>query len=217
MQLHFIDYLIFAVFIVAVVSVGILGSRHEKDSESYFLAGRGLPWWLIGFSLIAANISTEQFVGMSGTAADRLGLAIASYEWLAAITLVVVAFFFLPYFLRAGIYTIPEFLERRFNRLTRSLMAVCMVLIYILLVGAVTYSGALTIETAFHGKWIFGVLPMNVTTGAWFIGIMAAAYVATGGLSLRLGGPHPGQRADRGRRSGAAVFPEPGVWQGKSG
>jgi SSS family solute:Na+ symporter len=182
MQLHFIDYLIFAGFIVAVVSIGILGSRHEKDSESYFLAGRGLPWWLIGFSLIAANISTEQFVGMSGAAADRLGLAIASYEWLAAITLVVVAFFFLPYFLRTGIYTIPEFLERRFNRVTRSLMAVCMVLIYILLVGAVTYSGALTIETAFHGKLIFGVLPVNVTTGAWFIGIMAAAYVATGGL-----------------------------------
>jgi SSS family solute:Na+ symporter len=75
-----------------------------------------------------------------------------------------------------------QFLERRFNRLTRSLMAVCMVLIYILLVGAVTYSGALTMETAFHGKLIFGVLPMNVTTGAWFIGIMAAAYVATGGL-----------------------------------
>ncbi|MDP4624498.1 MAG: sodium/solute symporter [Akkermansiaceae bacterium] len=182
MQLHFIDYSIFAVFIVAVVAIGILGSRHEKDSESYFLAGRGLPWWLIGFSLIAANISTEQFVGMSGSAADRLGMAIASYEWLAAVTLVVVAFFFLPYFLRTGIYTIPEFLERRFNRTTRSIMAFCMVLIYILLVGAVTYSGALTIETAFHGKVLFGFLPITVTTGAWFIGIMAAAYVATGGL-----------------------------------
>ena len=100
MQLHLIDYSIFAAFVVTVVAIGILGSRHEKDSESYFLAGRGLPWWLIGFSLIAANISTEQFVGMSGSAADRLGMAIASYEWLAAITLVVVAFFFLPYFLR---------------------------------------------------------------------------------------------------------------------
>jgi SSS family solute:Na+ symporter len=182
MQLHLIDYAIFALFIVAVVTVGILGSRHENDSESYFLAGRGLPWWLIGFSLIAANISTEQFVGMSGSAANRLGLAIASYEWLAAITLVVVAFFFLPYFLRTGIYTIPEFLERRFNRLTRSLMAVCMVLIYILLVGAVTYSGALTIETAFAGQRLFGVLPMNLTTGAWLIGVTAAAYVASGGL-----------------------------------
>src|SRR5512137_1894490 len=137
MQLYPVDIVIFLVFIVAVVGIGIVTSRHEKDSESYFLAGRGLSWWLIGFSLIAANISTEQFVGMSGNAADRVGLAIASYEWLAAITLVVVAFFFLPCFLRAGLYTIPEFLEQRFNRATRSLMALCMVLIYILLVGAV--------------------------------------------------------------------------------
>jgi solute:Na+ symporter, SSS family len=103
MSLHPIDICIFVAFIVAVVGIGILTSRREKDSESYFLAGRGLSWWLIGFSLIAANISTEQFVGMSGNAADRIGLAIASYEWLAAITLVVVAFFFLPYFLRAGL------------------------------------------------------------------------------------------------------------------
>jgi solute:Na+ symporter, SSS family len=182
MQLHFIDLLIFLGFIVAVVSVGIFSSRHEKDSEAYFLAGRGLPWWLIGFSLIAANISTEQFVGMSGKAADHVGLAIASYEWLAAITLVVVAFFFLPYFLRTGIYTIPEFLEKRFNRATRSLMALCMVLIYLLLVAAVTYSGALTIQTAFAGQLLFGFLPMNVVTGSWLIGLMAAAYVASGGL-----------------------------------
>ena len=107
---------IFVAFIAAVVMVGILMSREEKDSESYFLAGRGLSWWLIGFSLIAANISTEQFVGMSGQAADYLGLAIASYEWMAAITLVVVALFFLPTFLKSGIYTIPEFLEYRYDQ-----------------------------------------------------------------------------------------------------
>lgn len=182
MKLYPIDIAIFLIFIVAVVAVGVLTSRNEKDSESYFLAGRGLPWWLIGFSLIAANISTEQFVGMSGNAADRIGLAIASYEWLAAITLVVVAFFFLPYFLRAGLYTIPEFLEQRFNRATRSIMALCMVLIYVFLVAAVTYSGALTIQTAFGGKLLFGFIPMNVVTGSWLIGLMAGAYVASGGL-----------------------------------
>jgi len=182
MSLHPIDIAIFVAFIVAVVTIGIVTSRQEKDSESYFLAGRGLSWWLIGFSLIAANISTEQFVGMSGNAADRIGLAIASYEWLAAITLVVVAFFFLPYFLRAGLYTIPEFLEQRFNKSTRSLMALCMVLIYVFLVAAVTYSGALTIQTAFASKLLFGVIPMNLVTGSWLIGLMAAAYVASGGL-----------------------------------
>ena len=182
MNLYPIDIAIFVAFIVAVVGIGIFTSRHEKDSESYFLAGRGLSWWLIGFSLIAANISTEQFVGMSGNAADRIGLAIASYEWLAAITLVVVAFFFLPYFLRAGLYTIPEFLEQRFNKATRSLMALCMVLIYVFLVAAVTYSGALTIQTAFAGKLLFGAIPMNLVTGSWLIGLMAGAYVASGGL-----------------------------------
>ena len=85
MQLAIVDVIVFFGFIVAVIAVGVVKSRHEKDSESYFLAGRGLSWWLIGFSLIAANISAEQFVGMSGQAAkDDVGLAIASYEWIAA-------------------------------------------------------------------------------------------------------------------------------------
>ena len=80
-------------------------------------------WWLIGVSLIAANISAEQFVGMSGQAAKgSIGLAVASYEWIAAVTLVIVAFCFLPTFLRSGIYTIPEFLEYRFNRSARTIM-----------------------------------------------------------------------------------------------
>jgi SSS family solute:Na+ symporter len=100
MHLSPLDIVVFVGFIVAVVSLGVYKSRHEEDSEAYFLAGRGLKWWLIGFSLIAANISTEQFVGMSGQAADYVGLAIASYEWMAAVTLVVVAFFFQPAFLR---------------------------------------------------------------------------------------------------------------------
>ena len=131
MELAIVDVVIFVAFIVAVITVGISMSRHEKDSESYFLAGRGLLWWLIGFSLIAANISTEQFVGMSGNAASHVGLAIASYEWIAAVSLVIVAFFFLPKFLRSGIYTIPEFLEYRFNEAARSIMAAFTMIIYV--------------------------------------------------------------------------------------
>ena len=112
-----LDIVVFVGFFILVIGVGIGMSRGEDDnSEEYFLAGRGLSWWLIGFSLIAANISSEQFIGMSGQAAMHVGLAIASYEWMAAVTLVIVAFFFLPKFLRAGIYTIPEFLEYRFTR-----------------------------------------------------------------------------------------------------
>jgi SSS family solute:Na+ symporter len=135
MELNIVDVCIFLAFIIAVVTIGILKSRKEKTSEEYFLAGRGLKWWLIGFSLIAANISTEQFVGMSGNAASHVGLAIASYEWMAAITLVVVAFAFLPYFLRAGIFTMPEFLEYRYNATARTIMAVATLFIYMLLLG----------------------------------------------------------------------------------
>jgi SSS family solute:Na+ symporter len=177
-----LDIVVFVGFIVAVVSLGIYKSRHEEDSEGYFLAGRGLKWWLIGFSLIAANISTEQFVGMSGQAADYVGLAIASYEWMAAVTLVVVAFFFLPAFLRTGIYTIPEFLRYRYNETSRSIMAGFTMIIYVgVTIAAVVYSGALTIDTLFKGQEILGV-PINVTTGGWIIGIIAAAYVTSGGL-----------------------------------
>src|SRR5512133_1648280 len=102
----FLDIGVFVAFVAAVIGVGLWKSKSANSEEGtaadYFLAGRGLTWWLIGISLIAANISAEQFVGMSGQAAAYLGLAIASYEWMAAVTLVVVAFAFLPYFLKTG-------------------------------------------------------------------------------------------------------------------
>ena len=173
-----VDIVIFVLFVVAVVATGLIKSKGETSSEDYFLAGRGLRWWLIGFSLIAANISTEQFVGMSGNAASHVGLAIASYEWMAAITLVVVAFAFLPYFLRAGIYTMPEFLEYRFSAAARSIMAIAMILIYILLLGSVTYSGALTITTLAAS----GGYDVSLFSASLIIGIIAMLYVTAGGL-----------------------------------
>ncbi len=173
-----VDILIFVVFVICVVGVGLIKSKNEKGSEDYFLAGRGLKWWLIGFSLIAANISTEQFVGMSGNAASHVGLAIASYEWMAAITLVVVAFGFLPYFLRAGIFTMPEFLEYRYTSGARTIMAAATILIYLLLLGSVTYSGALTI-TSLAGKAGYQV---SLFGGSVVIGLIAMLYVTAGGL-----------------------------------
>jgi SSS family solute:Na+ symporter len=175
-----LDIIIFIAFVVCVVGLGLYKSRHEKSGEDYFLAGRGLTWWLIGFSLIAANISSEQFVGMSGNAASYIGMAIASYEWMAAITLVVVAFAFLPYFLRAGIYTMPEFLEYRYNAAARTIMAVATIFIYMLLLGAVTYSGALTIETMAK-EMDLKYIP-TLAQASLVIGIIAMLYVAAGGL-----------------------------------
>jgi SSS family solute:Na+ symporter len=182
MELSGLDILILVIFFVCVVAVGLMKSRKEKTSEDYFLAGRGLTWWLIGFSLIAANISAEQFVGMSGQAAkSSIGLAVASYEWIAAITLVVVAFFFLPKFLKSGIFTIPEYLEYRFNHTSRLVMSLLMVIIYMgVTIPTVIYLGAKTLDPLFKEE-LMGI-PINITTLSWFVGILAGVYVAAGGL-----------------------------------
>ena len=173
MSLNWIDLVTFIAFIGFVVAVSMAASRRQQTGKDYFLAGRGLPWWLIGFSLIASNISTEHFVGMAGRGYD-LGLAIASYEWMAAITLVVVALFFLPRFLRAGIYTIPEYLEYRYGVASRTLMSVYMMLAYVFVaLATVLYSGALALEA------IFG---LDTTLGIWLIGILAGIYTIYGGL-----------------------------------
>jgi len=182
MELSGLDIGVLAVFFVCVITVGLLKSRKEKTSEDYFLAGRGLKWWLIGFSLIAANISAEQFVGMSGQAAKgSIGLAVASYEWIAAITLVIVAFFFLPKFLKSGIFTIPEYLEYRFNHSSRLVMSLLMVIIYMgVTIPTVIYLGARTLNPLFKEQ-LMGI-PINITTLSWFVGILAGVYVAAGGL-----------------------------------
>lgn len=174
MELNYFDILFFLLFIGIVVAISLYKSRKETSSEDYFLAGRGLSWWLIGFSLIAANISTEQFVGMSGSSAGSAGMAIASYEWMAAITLVFVALIFLPRFLKSGIYTIPEYLEYRYNHAARSIMALYTMLIYVFVtIAAVIYSGGLTIYA------IFGI---DMTVAIWAVGLIAALYTAYGGL-----------------------------------
>ena len=179
-----IDIIVFVLFILIVIGTGLFKSKSDNisadnDAENYFLAGRGLSWWLIGFSLIAANISAEQFVGMSGQGAGLYGLSVSSWEWLAAITLVVVAFVLLPYFLRSGITTIPEFLEVRYNHWSRLLMTLSMILILIgvSLIGVI-YAGALTL-TELMSQFQFD---LSLAGCCWALGIMAAIYVAVGGL-----------------------------------
>ncbi len=174
MELHWWDVALFAGFFAVVVGFSIFKSRREETSEDYFLASRGLTWWLIGISIVAANISTEQFVGMAGQAAGDVGLAVSGYQLFGAVTIVLVALFFLPRFLRAGIYTMPEYLEYRYNSLARGLMAAYTMVIYVgVLVAAVVYSGALTLSTVFD---------MNLYAAAWLIGLIAAVYTTWGGL-----------------------------------
>ncbi len=177
------EMIVFCVVVVGVIGLGIWKSsdpgetaeeKKEKGTADYFLAGRGLSWWLVGFSLLAANISTEQFVGMSGQAADWLGLAIAGYEWLAAIVLVIVAFSFLPMLLKRGVFTIPQFLEERFNGVSRVTMALVNLLILVgVPTAAVIYAGANVVSVYFN---------MSVEAGCIIIAVCATVYVYIGGL-----------------------------------
>ena len=173
MELTALDIAAFAGFIIFVVGFSMWVSRKEESSDDYFLAGRKLTWWLIGISLIASNISTEHFVGMAGRGFE-LGLAIASYEWSAAVAMVLVALFFLPKFLRTGITTIPEYLEHRYSASARSLMASYMMIAYVFVaIAAVLYAGALNLRV------VFGI---DMVLGVWMIGIIAGIYTVWGGL-----------------------------------
>lgn len=181
-----IEVSLFITAIIGVIALGIWKSQGDgaksadhKDTSDYFLAGRGLSWWLVGFSLIAANISTEQFVGMSGSSANWLGMAIASYEWLAAVTLIFVAFWFLPRFLKAGLYTIPEFLEYRFDGVARLAMAIpAIVTLVFVTTSSVIFSGAKFVSEYYNTVPVLN----NLTAMCWIIGTFAAVYVFIGGL-----------------------------------
>ena len=177
-----LDYIIFAAYALLILGVGLWVSRSKsgakKNAEEYFLAGKSLPFWAIGASLIAANISAEQFIGMSGSG-FAIGLAIASYEWMGALTLIIVAKFFLPVFIRQGLFTIPEFIEKRFNTSLKTILAVFWVSLFIFVnLTSVLFLGAKALDTVMgngDGSMIF---PLIIG-----LALFAAAYSIWGGLS----------------------------------
>ena len=179
MNLSTLDAVIFSAYALLIIGIGIWVSRKgNKTSEDYFLAGKSLPWWAIGASLIAANISAEQFIGMSGSG-FAIGLAIASYEWMAAITLLIVGKYFLPIFIEKKIYTIPEFVEKRFSKSLKTILAVFWIGLFIFVnLTSVLYLGATALDTI-----------MGDGTGSIFmysifgLALFAAAYSLYGGLS----------------------------------
>lgn len=134
--LHRYDYIVFIVYFIIVSGYGYFVYQRKKKkavsaSHDYFLAEGSLTWWAIGASLIASNISAEQFIGMSGNG-FTMGLAISTYEWMAAATLLVVAIFFIPVYLRNKIYTMPQFLSERYNGTVAMIMAVFWLLLYVI-------------------------------------------------------------------------------------
>ncbi|MEC4724567.1 sodium/sugar symporter [Shewanella sp. D64] len=177
MELTMLDLSVVAFYVVALITIAFFVSRekagHVKDANDYFLAGNSLPWWAIGASLIAANISAEQIIGMSGSG-YKIGLAIASYEWMAAITLIIVGKYFLPIFLQKKIYTMPQFLEQRFDFRVRLTMAIFWLGVYIFVnLTSVLWLGALAINT------IAGV---DMLYGMGFLCLFSIAYSLYGGL-----------------------------------
>ena len=177
MNLETLDIALFVTYVVALIGVAWWVSRekqgHEKDTNDYFLAGSSLPWWAIGASLIAANISAEQIIGMSGSG-YKIGLAIASYEWMAALTLIIVGKYFLPIFLKHKIYTMPQFLEQRYDHRVRMVMAVFWLGVYVFVnLTAVLWLGALAINTIAGVDMLYSMV---------FLAAFSLAYSLYGGL-----------------------------------
>ena len=150
-HLQRLDYIVFLFYFLIVAGYGLWIYQRKKkanvDSKDYFLAEGSLTWWAIGASLIASNISAEQFIGMSG-AGFKLGLAVASYEWMAAATLIIVAIFFMPVYLKNKIYTMPQFLSTRYNGTVAMIMAVFWLLLYVVVnLTSILFLGALAISS----------------------------------------------------------------------
>ena len=182
MGISTLDIIVFILYGLTILIIGLYVSREKdgkaKSAEDYFLAGKSLPWWAIGASLIAANISAEQFVAMNGSG-FAAGLAIASYEWMAAITLLVVGKYFLPIFIEKGLYTIPEFIEKRFSTNLKTILAIFWISLFVFVnLTTVLFLGAKALDIVIgtgDGSLLFGSI-----IG---LGLFAAAYSLWGGLA----------------------------------
>lgn len=189
MNFNVLDYSILIGYLFLILGIGLWVSREKKgekkNASDYFLAGKGLSWWIIGASLIASNISAEQFIGMSGSG-FAIGMGIASYEFMAALTLIIVAVFFLPIFLKMGIYTMPEFLEQRYDKRVKTTMAIFWLAVFVFVnLASILYLGALTIKNVmFEGRdlLIMGTPVDPLWIGIVVLGLFSAAYSIYGGL-----------------------------------
>ncbi len=194
-RLHFADYAVFLLYFIIVSSYGVYIYYKKKakhtNSKDFFLAEGSLTWWAIGASLIASNISAEHFIGMSGSG-FALGLAISTYEWMGAATLIIVAIFFIPLYLKNKIYTMPQFLSERYNGTVSTIMAIFWLLVYVFVnLTSIIYLGALAInsisgisfELCIAGLALFSVI---VTLGGMkvigYTDVIQVAVLILGGL-----------------------------------
>lgn len=181
-QFNVIDWIVSFAYVAVIVFVGLWVSRTkkgvEKTSQDYFLASRSLPWWAIGSTLLAANISAEHFIAMSGSG-YAVGLAIAAYEWIAAVSLIFVAKFFLPVFIDRKIFTMPQFLSERYDRRVSTCFAVFWILVYIFVnMTSVIYLGALAMERIIGVPLVYGIVGFSFFSAIYSLrgGMKAVAW-----------------------------------------
>jgi SSS family solute:Na+ symporter len=177
LHLETLDFVVVAIYAVSLLTLAQWVSRekagHKKNTQDYFLAGRTLPWWAIGASLIAANISAEQIIGMSGSA-FVMGIAIGAYEWMAAITLIIVGKYLLPVFLEHKIYTMPQFLEQRFDHRVRTILSFFWLGVYVFVnLTSILWLGSLAINT---------VTGLDLNYALILLAAFATGYSLYGGL-----------------------------------
>ena len=172
-----LDYLIVGFYAIGLIALATYVSRtkkgQEKTPEDYFLAGRSLPWWAIGTSLIAANIAADQIIGMNGDA-YAMGIAIATYEWTAAVALIVVGKFLLPVYLKQQVFTMPQLLEQRYDSRVSKLLAVLMLIMYVFVIlPTILWLGA---------KAVNNLTGLELAPAMLLLGLLSLAYSLYGGL-----------------------------------
>src|SRR5438552_10375698 len=195
-----VDFVIIGVYFAIVFGIGMYFARKERTSEDYFLAGRDIGWVVIGASLFVSNISTEHFIGLSGTGASS-GLAVGHFEWLACLILLILGWVFVPFYLRSNVFTMPEFLERRFNRQCAVYLAAISIIAYIFTkISVQLYAASVVLERV--AGWLLWktAIVLVIATGIYTIagGLAAVIYtdtvqtliLITGAVALTLIGLH---------------------------
>lgn len=174
-----VDYLVLGTYFLVIFAVGFYFARKERTTTDYFLAGRDVAWWAIGASLFSSNIGSEHFIGLAGTGAAS-GLAVGHFEWLASLILLILGWVFTPFYLRSNVYTMPEFLERRYNGACRTYLATISIIAYIFTkISVAVFAGAIVLRTVLGwGMWQ-SALALVIATGVYTVAGGMAAVIYT--------------------------------------
>src|SRR3990172_261527 len=168
-----LDLFIVLLYFAGLLYVGFYYSRKEKNSTDYFLAGKNASWVAIGASLFASNISSEQFIGLTGSGASR-GLVVGYFEWLACLVVLILGWVFVPFYLHSGVFTVPEFLEKRYSKASRMYLMSVSIFAYVLTkVSVILFAG---------GLLLYEIFGWDMATSAIIIVIIAGIYTVAGGL-----------------------------------